>query len=122
LLKLPNPFRDVIVFDPGKLAYPDPHREALRAVGHLHGRRGIVGTFPASQKTLIEGGLIKAVATWWNPVAIWEHWSECLTKSLHSLVEHDDAHGSAAAYSLAMKAEAAPETGNSCNQLHDQPV
>jgi hypothetical protein len=122
LPKLANPFRDVIVFDPGKLLYPDPLRKALRSAGQLHGRRGIVGMFPASQKTPIEQGLIKAGATWWHPVAIWEHWNECLTSTLHSLVEGDDEYGSAATYSFAMKAEPAPEAGNACNQLHDQPA
>ena len=51
LLTLVNPLRrEVIVFDPTKLAYADPHRAALRAVGHLHGLKGIVRTFPTPRK------------------------------------------------------------------------
>ena len=67
LLTLVNPLREVIVFDPTKLAYADPHRAALRAVGHLHGLKGIVRTFPDSQRKVIEhasyrsqGGVVAA--------------------------------------------------------------
>lgn len=50
LLKMANPLSKVVVFDPGKLSYPDPHRAALRSVGHLQGWRGIVKTFPPLRK------------------------------------------------------------------------
>jgi hypothetical protein len=102
LPKLANPLRDVVVFDPVKLAYPDPHRAALRSMGHLHGWRGIVQSFPVSQRTAVEQGLIKAKAMWWKPLEIWEHWGECLKKTLPSVFE-PGLHSSAAAYWQAMQ-------------------
>ena len=110
LLTLVNPLREVIVFDPTKLAYADPHRAALRAVGHLHGLKGIVRTFPDSQKKVIEHRLTEAKAVWWQPLKIWDHWSECLRTTLPILFEGQTAE-SAAAYLLAMKLQADPVTG-----------
>ena len=110
LLTLVNPLREVIVFDPTKLAYADPHRAALRAVGHLHGLKGIVRTFPDSQRKVIEHRLTEAKAVWWQPLKIWDHWSECLRTTLPILFEGQTAE-SAAAYLLAMKLQAGPVTG-----------
>jgi hypothetical protein len=119
LPKLANPLRDVVVFDPAKLSYPDPHRAALRSMGHLHGWRGIVQSFPASQRTGVEQGLIKAKAVWWKPLEIWEHWSECLKKTLPSIFE-PGLHSSAAAYWQALTGDLScePSLGASKQAVH----
>jgi hypothetical protein len=121
LLKMANPLSNVVVFDPGKLSYPDPHRVALRSVGHLHGWRGIVRTFPASQKTTIEQGLTKTMAVWWNPVEIWEAWTACLTETLPFIFEPNN-DPIVAAYSLAMSVQTGAIYGSSsCYELSDVP-
>ena len=50
------------------------------SVGHVHGWRGIVRASPPSQTTVVEHGLTKSQAAWWDPLDIWGQWSECLKK------------------------------------------
>ena len=114
LLTLVNPLREVIVLDPMKLAhpYPAPLKAALRAVGHLHGLKSILRTFPNSQREIIKHGLAEAKAVWWKPLEIWEHWGECLKTTLSSMFDvQGDKLGVAAAYAQAMEFQADPVTG-----------
>ena len=122
LLQMANPLSSVVVFDPAKLGYPDPHKAALRSVGHLHGWRGIVQTFPPSQKATIEEGLMKTLAVWWNPLMIWDSWAQRVKETLPSIFEpKNDPH--VAAYCLAMKAQTTPVSGSIilCDEFGDFP-
>lgn len=103
---LPNPFAKVQVFNPRKLPFPDPLREALMAVGHLHGRHGILATFPKNQGPKIDLGLSSAEAQWWDPVAVWNAWAICLTKTLANLSSAEEGlDGQALAYHQATMAQ-----------------
>ena len=108
LTTLANPMAKVQVLNPRKLAFPDPHREALLSVGHLHGRLGILRTFPALMRPKVDLGLASGVAPWWDPAAVWEAWETCLTQTLPSLIDPAGAaEGAAQAYQQAMKQQKA---------------
>ena len=69
------------------------------SAGHLHGRRGILRTFPAVMRSKVDLALTHSIALWWDPVLVWESWPQCLVQTLPGLVGLDDeAEGSAVAY------------------------
>ena len=107
LADLANPLQNVIVFDPSKLAYPDPHKIALRALGHQLGRRGILQSFPATCRNAVDIALMKTNASWWDPAEIWKSWRQCLEETLPSIYgKSGQLPASALAYVQAMKAQA----------------
>lgn len=108
LPKLGNPFADVEVFNPRKLPLPEPHGLALMSVGHLHGWRGIVRTFPKAVRKQREKELMKTCAPWWDPAELWEDWGQCLKTTLPSLFTPPAAmDGAALAYLQSMEADKA---------------
>lgn len=110
LLKLPNPFAKVVVFDPRKLSCPDPQRTALMSLGHLHGRQGILQSFPANSRPKFDLALAAAGAPWWQPEEIWSAWVGCLKKTARCLFDTAGPLASTAiAYQQAMEAEAEAE-------------
>ena len=44
------------------------------SVGHLHGWRGILQTFPKQARLSMEKVLAKATAPWWDPTDVWNAW------------------------------------------------
>ncbi len=81
-MELLNPFTDLVICNPRKLSYPEPHRIALMAAGHLQGGHGILGTFPEAVRPMIRQHLMNSRATWWNPSTIWDALPQCCTTTI----------------------------------------
>jgi hypothetical protein len=85
---IPNPFADLIVFDPTELAqFPVPHWIALQALGQLRARKRILTSLPKNCHLKIDKQLVKTEADWWDPDAIWKAWHECIKGVLPSAVD-----------------------------------
>src|SRR5690348_14739601 len=85
---IPNPFSDLVVFVPTKLAqYPPLHRMALQALGQLRGRKRILTSLPKTCHSAIDKELRKAEAEWWDPDGIWKEWHGCIKGVLPSAVD-----------------------------------
>ena len=118
LLEIPNPFIDLLICNSRKLSYPEPHRVALMAVGHLQGVHGILRTFPEVVRPAIRQHLLASRATWWDPSAIWQAWTQCCKTTVPcSSTSSGELHDEALAYLQSMEAETQPKAPTSVENL-----
>lgn len=85
LLGMTCPFEDLLIFDPLELPFPDPQRQAMKAVGWTAGIRGVLGLYPKCIRPKLEQDLAATGPTWWKPQMIWIEWPKMLKACLPGL-------------------------------------